>query len=313
MSTTKGSSMKPRKSHNLDSTASHSSGPRMILILSLILLSLALLGHFFCMTSTQPLTDLSQINRYPFFNEHILGTDSLGRDIFVMACIGARNSLAIGLLAALIAVCFGTFWGAIAAIVSPLISSLMMRTVDALLAIPSLILLLALSALINRPDFINVLPQSVLDLLGASKSSLGILPVISIILVIASTSWLEAARIAFSKIASIRSEEYIEAALSLGAGKTWVLRRHLIPNARSIILIQTSLLISDAVVMEAGLGFLGLGAGPGTPSWGEMLRQAQTDLFYGNWWAPLIPALLISITILTINLIGENMMGRVDG
>ena len=184
---------------------------------------------------------------------------------------------------------------------------------DALLAIPSLILLLALSALINRPDFINVLPQSVLDLLGASKSSLGILPVISIILVIASTSWLEAARIAFSKIASIRSEEYIEAALSLGAGKTWVLRRHLIPNARSIILIQTSLLISDAVVMEAGLGFLGLGAGPGTPSWGEMLRQAQTDLFYGNWWAPLIPALLISITILTINLIGENMMGRVDG
>lgn len=278
------------------------------LVLFTVLIFLALSGHYFCMSCSIPMADLDMTNKFPFSNGFLLGTDSLGRDIFLTACIGARNSLTIGLTAAFIAVSFGTLWGALATVVSPVLSNLMMRIVDALLSIPSLILLLALSALINRPEFILNMPAPLLAKLGVSQSSLGLLPAISIIIVIASTSWLEAARISFSKISSIKLEEYIEAAQSLGASKIWLLKKHLLPNARSIILVQTTLLISDAVVMEAGLGFLGLGAGPGIPSWGGMLRHAQTDLFYGNWWAPLVPALLISITILSINMLGESLM-----
>src|SRR5690606_12600396 len=88
--------------------------------------------------------------------------------------------------------------------------------------------------------------------------------------------------------------------------------RHLVPNASRIILIQATLLISDAIVMEAGLSFLGLGLSPDTPSWGTMLRQASSDLFLGNWWAPLVPAALISLTVLAVELLGESLL-RVIG
>jgi len=142
----------------------------------------------------------------------------------------------------------------------------MMRIVDALLAIPSLILLLALTALIKTPEFTQRLPVEMLELLGVTRSSLGLIPLLSIIVVISATSWLEAARIAYTKISALALEEYIEAAVSLGAGRIWLLLRHLLPNARRIILIQVILLVSDAVVMEAGLSFLGLGPGPATPS-----------------------------------------------
>ena len=278
------------------------------LLIFFFLSGLCLLGQSFGPDQAGLQPNLDAFNLNPLTEGHILGTDSLGHDLFTIACLGARNSLAIGLISALIAVGFGTLWGAAASLAGSGVSTLMMRIVDALLAIPSLILLLALTALIKTPEFTQRLPVEMLELLGVTRSSLGLIPLLSIIVVISATSWLEAARIAYTKISALALEEYIEAAVSLGAGRIWLLLRHLLPNARRIILIQVILLVSDAVVMEAGLSFLGLGPGPATPSWGGMLRQAQSDFFYANWWAPLIPSLLISLTILSINLFGEGML-----
>ncbi len=265
---------------------------------------------------TPPLTpshvDLTVANVPPFTGDHFLGTDSLGRDVLSMALWGARTSLALGLVAALLAVSFGTLWGAVSSLIGGFVDTVMMRIVDGLLAIPPLILLLALSALVNGPAFADTLPKTVLSLLNVTSYSLGFLPFVTVISVIAATSWLEAARIAHSKISAIQLEEYIEAARALGAGTAHTLFKHLVPNASRIIMIQATLLISDAIVMEAGLSFLGLGLSPDTPSWGTMLRQASSDLFLGNWWAPLVPAALISLTVLAVELLGESLL-RVIG
>ncbi|MGD9683481.1 MAG: ABC transporter permease [Candidatus Obscuribacterales bacterium] len=277
----------------------------------LIPIFLGLLFIVGCLVSQSPdrlLVDLNAINLKPASPGHFLGTDSMGRDVFIIAALGARTSLSIGFAAALLAVSFGTVWGALGAMAGRVVGSLMMRVVDAMLSVPSLILLLALSALINRPEFTDHLPTFVEKLLGISNYSLGLLPVVSVVSVIAATSWLEAARIAYSRISAIRNEEYIEAARSLGLGTFAILRRHLIPNARGLVLIQATLLVSDAIVMEAGLSFLGLGLGPSTPSWGSMLRQAEADIFFGNWWAPLVPATLISLTVLSVNMLGEKAL-----
>lgn len=256
--------------------------------------------------------DLLAANVPPFSDGHFLGTDSLGRDVLAMALWGARTSLALGLVAAMLAVSFGTLWGAVSSLIGGFIDTVMMRIVDGLLAIPPLILLLALSALVNGPAFADTLPQAVLSSLNVTSYSLGLLPFVTVISVIAATSWLEAARIAHSKISAIQLEEYIEAARALGASTSHTLFRHLVPNASRIILIQATLLISDAIVMEAGLSFLGLGLSPDTPSWGTMLRQASSDLFLGNWWAPMVPAALISLTVLAVELLGESLL-RVIG
>lgn len=261
---------------------------------------------------TPPLTpshvDLTVANVMPFTDGHFLGTDSLGRDVLAMALWGARTSLALGLVAAMLAVSFGTLWGAVSSLIGGFVDTVMMRIVDGLLAIPALILLLALSALVNGPAFADTLPKTVLSLLNVTSYSLGFLPFVTVISVIAATSWLEAARIAHSKISAIQLEEYIEAARALGASTGHTLFRHLVPNASRIIMIQATLLISDAIVMEAGLSFLGLGLSPDTPSWGTMLRQASSDLFLGNWWAPLVPAALISLTVLAVELLGESLL-----
>jgi len=261
---------------------------------------------------TPPLTpshvDLMMANVPPLTGGHLLGTDSLGRDVLSMALWGARTSLALGLVAAMLAVTFGTLWGAVSSLIGGIVDVVMMRIVDGLLAIPPLILLLALSALVNGPAFADQLPKAVLSLLDVTSYSLGVLPFITVISVIAATSWLEAARIAHAKISAILHEEYIEATRALGASTTHILFRHLVPNASRIIMIQATLLISDAIVMEAGLSFLGLGLSPDTPSWGTMLRQASSDLFLGNWWAPLVPATLISTTVLAVELLGEALL-----
>lgn len=252
--------------------------------------------------------NLHVVNLPPGTQDLLLGSDNLGRDVLAMALWGARTSLLVGFASAFIAVSVGCLWGSVSALCGGLVDQVMMRIVDGLLAIPSLILLLALSALVNRPEFTTSLPEWFTGPLGMTETSLGLLPLATVVAVISATSWLEAARISHAKVAEVRLQEYIEAARALGTNAIDMLRRHLLPNAIRIIMIQATLLVSDAIVMEAGLSFLGLGLGPGTPSWGTMLQQAQTDLFCGNWWAPAVPAILISLAVLSVNLLGEGLL-----
>jgi peptide/nickel transport system permease protein len=257
-------------------------------------------------SSLSPFTiNLLERNLAPGTGGHFLGTDNLGHDIFGLAAWGCRASLLVGLCSALAAVMFGSFWGAISAFAGGLIEEIMMRIVDVLLAIPTIIFLLVVEAFIIAFPYNKLLPAWILSLLGITSYSNGLLPLITIILVISSTSWLESARICSARIKTIRSEEYIDAARAAGQNFWQILTRHLLPNTANIILIEGTLLVADAILMEAGLSFLGLGLGPATPSWGSMLNGAQSGLIQGNWWSVVIPGLLVTMTVMSIQLIGH--------
>lgn len=256
---------------------------------------------------------LHSINLPPGSAQHLLGTDYMGRDVFAQAIWGSRASLIVGLIAAVIAVSFGSVWGSLSAFAGGLVDTIMMRIVDGLLSIPSIILLLALNSLLSAPGLVGEFPAAVLAVLRVSSYSYGLLPLVTVVAVISATTWLEAARISRAKITSVKSEEYIESAQSLGMSTARMLFRHLLPNAASVLMVEATLLVSDAVLMESGLSYLGLGLGPSTPSWGSMLSSAQISLTQGNWWAVFIPGLLITSTVGSVNLIGEGwleLLGR---
>jgi len=219
----------------------------------------------------------------------------------------------VGIIAAVLAVIFGSAWGTFSAFAEGWIDAVMMRIVDGLLSIPSIILLLALNSLISAPGLVSALPAGVLAALNVTSYSYGLVPLLTIILVISATTWLEAARISHAKVTTVKEEEYIEAARALGMSTTRMIVRHLLPNAASVLMVEATLLVSDAVLMESGLSFLGLGLGPATPSWGSMLSSAQTSLIQGNWWAVFVPGLLISLTVGAVSQIGEgwlDLLGR---
>jgi ABC-type dipeptide/oligopeptide/nickel transport system permease subunit len=241
---------------------------------------------------------------------HVLGTDHLGRDIFGQAAWGARASLAVGLMAAGLAVAIGSLWGSFSALSGGLVDMIMMRIVDGLLSIPSIVLLLALQAVVSTPALAGVLPAPVLEALQVTGYSFGLLPLVTVVLVVSATTWLEAARLAHAQVLAVKQQEYVVAARALGVGTAGMLARHLLPNTRVVIVVEAALLVSDAVLMESGLSFLGLGLGPGIPSWGGMLAAAQTALIQGNWWAAAVPGLLITATVLGVNLLGEGSLAR---
>jgi peptide/nickel transport system permease protein len=243
---------------------------------------------------------------------HLLGTDYLGRDIVMLALWGARVSLAVGILTAGLAVTFGAVWGTLSAFAGGAVDAVMMRLVDGLLAVPSLILVLTLQSFVSSPQLSHMLPPVVLNALRVTAYSQGLLPLLAIVVVISATAWLEAARIAHAQVLAIKSQEYILAAQALGTGTIRMMTCHLLPNAAAPLIVEAGLLVSDAVLMESGLSFLGLGLGPSMPSWGGMLASAQVSLIGGNWWAALTPGVLISTLVLSINLIGEGLIPAVD-
>jgi ABC-type dipeptide/oligopeptide/nickel transport system permease subunit len=252
--------------------------------------------------------DLNSTNLQPGVNGHFFGTDYLGRDVLSQAVWGARSTLSVGILAAMIAVTFGSLWGSFSAFAGGIVDSVMMRIVDGLLAIPNIILLLALNSILSTPALVQSLPPPVVEVLGVNNYSYGLIPLLLVITVISATSWLEAARVARAKVLALLSEEYLLAASSLGAGTMAILLKHLLPNAASVLLVEATLLVSDAVLMESGLSFLGLGLGPNTPSWGTMLSAAQLCLLEGNWWSVFIPGVLITITVSAISLLGDGLL-----
>jgi ABC-type dipeptide/oligopeptide/nickel transport system permease subunit len=251
-------------------------------------------------------TNLNSCNLPLLTNGHFLGTDYLGRDLYTQAVWGARGSLIVGGLASLLAITLGWLWGSISAVSGKKVDYVMMRLVDILLSVPSLILLLVLQSIVSAPFFLSGLPPIVLQILGVNEASQGLLPLFLVIIVVAATSWLESARLSRGQVLGILSQDYISAGIASGAGRRHILLRHIIPNTASIMVIEASLLMSDAILMEAGLSFMGLGLGPNTPSWGTMLEAAQQGLLEGNWWAALVPGVLLTLTVLAVNIIGES-------
>jgi len=281
-------------------------GLGLLLAIALLPLLLNLLQPVFGLTMEPPTSNLNAVNLAPSLTfPHILGTDALGHDLLKMIAYGALGSLSVGLCSALVAVTLGNLWGALAALAGGAIDCLMMRLVDALLAVPSIILLLALSSILSAPELVEHFPPFLLTALGVTSYTDGLLPYFIVILAITATTWLESARVARARVLAIKEEDFFMAAQALGSSFAQLLSKHLLPALATTAVVEGTLLVSDAIIMESGLSFLGLGLGPSTPSWGSMLKDAQSCLTAGNWWAAVIPGLLICFTVLSVHMLGE--------
>lgn len=228
-----------------------------------------------------------QMNRVlqPPSSSHWLGTDELGRDVFSRLLYGGRVSMAIGAASMFASLTVGVLYGSLSGLAGGGIDRLMMRFLDALLSIPSLLLMIGLQ-LVFSPSILTV------------------------ILVIGMTSWMPVARLIRTELMAIKKDVFIQASAVVGASTLQLLRRHMLPQCMPTIIVLAISGISHAILAEATLSFLGIGIPPQQPSWGNMLMGAQSHLLSGAWWLAASPALCIMYTILAINFFGEKLQSH---
>ena len=227
----------------------------------------------------------SQYNAAPS-SQFWFGTDNLGRDIFVRAWVGARISLFIGLLAALVNVLIGVVYGSIAGLAGGKVDNLMMRICDVLNAVPYLLIVIMLLVVMKQ----------------------GLVPMIAAMTI---TGWISMARIVRTEVLSLKNQEYVLAARTLGASTGHLIRCHLVPNAMGIIIVQMTLSVPGAIFTESYLSFLGLGVTPPMSSWGTMASEGAKAILTAPWRL-LFPALLISLTIFAFNAVGDGLRDALD-
>jgi peptide/nickel transport system permease protein len=218
---------------------------------------------------------------------HLLGTDAFGRDLFTRMMLAGRMSLAIGVGSALLAVLVGCAVGAVAAWRGGLVDQLAMALTDALLSIPRLILLLLCAAL-WRPG-------------GAM-----------VVMILVATGWMGVARLTRGEVLGVRRRQFVEAAEALGARSRRVLWRHVMPNAVGPAIVAMTLGVGNAILLESGLSFLGLGVQPPQPSWGNMIAGGR-DVIVVAPWVAIAPGLALIVTVVACTLLGDALRDRLAG
>lgn len=226
-----------------------------------------------------------QINTAPS-HAHLLGTDEVGRDILARLIYGGRISLTVGVLAMAVALSLGTVLGALAGYFGGFVDSLIMRFTDVMLSIPELFLIIAFSVF-----------------LGSSVST--------IIISIGLLNWMPVARIVRSMFLQIKEQEFVTAARCVGARNGRIMWMHILPNSVAPLAVAATLAIGSAILTETSVSYLGLGIQPPTPSWGNMLKNAQ-DVIWSAPWVAVFPGLAIFVTTLCINFMGDALRDALD-
>ncbi len=239
--------------------------------------------------------DIDSINQPPSV-KYPLGTDDLGRDTLARNLFGGRISLAVGVVAMFVSITFGTMVGVLSGFFRRLDNPLM-RFTDLMLALPSLPLLLVIIMLFR---------DALKALLGPE---LGIF--LLVVLVIGILGWMPTARVVRGSVLSIKEKEFVEAAVSVGTREPVILWQHILPNVLSPIIVSATLGVAAAILTESALSFLGLGFPSNVPTWGRLLFENK-DFITQNPWLVIWPGMFISLTILSINFIGDGLRDALD-
>jgi peptide/nickel transport system permease protein len=218
---------------------------------------------------------------------HPFGTDSFSRDVLSRCIYGARVSLSVAALATAIAVTFGTLYGAVAGYVGGAVDTVMMRLVDSALAIPRVLLLIAILALWNG------------------------LPLWLLVVVLGATGWFGLSRMVRAQVLALRDLDFVAAARAVGASGPRILLRHILPNVAPTIIVAATLGVGHVIILEAGLSYLGLGVQPPAASWGSIIQDGA-DQIGTAWWISLFPGLLIVTTTIAFNALGDALRTALD-
>jgi peptide/nickel transport system permease protein len=226
--------------------------------------------------------DIVSLRHAPPSVAHPFGTDSFSRDVLSRVIYGARLSLGIGLVATLLSMTLGTLYGLAAGYVGGVVDAILMRVLDGAMAIPRVLLVLAL--------------------IGTTGS----LPVLALVAVLGFTGWFHVARLVRAETLVTKRLDYVAAARALGANGGRIVFRHILPNIMMPVTIAATLGLAHVIVLEAGLSYLGLGVQPPTPSWGSIMYEGSEDLRTA-WWVALLPGVVLFLTVLAVNVVGERL------
>lgn len=219
-------------------------------------------------------------------SQHLLGTDRMGRDILTRIIYGTRISLLVGVIAVGISGLLGVIFGTLAGYYGGYVDGIIMRIVDVLLAFPSILLAIALVAV-----------------LGAS--------LFNIMLAIGIVNWVGYARVVRGEFLSLKNKEFVSAARAMGANTFRIIFKHMLPNCIAPIIVMATLGMAGAIITESSLSFLGLGVQPPTPSWGEMLNTGR-QIIRQAWWVSTFPGIAIMLAVLSFNILGDGLRDALD-
>jgi peptide/nickel transport system permease protein len=235
--------------------------------------------------------DLTHVNLFlsnrPPGGPHPLGTDADGIDVLGRLMTGGQLSFEVGVAAGLLAAMVGSLWGVVAGYLGGAVDALMMRLVDAGIAIPVMVLLLLLTSIYTPSPTV-------------------------LVLVIAATSWLSTARLVRGASLTLRNRDFVQAVRTMGGGRTRTIVRHIAPNSLGLISVNVSFQIADAIVVLATLSYLGLGVQPPSSDWGDMVAAGVQSIYAGYWWEIYPAGIAIIAVVVGFNLLGDGLRDQLD-